>query len=150
MKRMWSSRIWIICSQMLYWGLLLEDVHVQLEAKQKRVSHQQDGRRRTAWVAKDICTAGTKDSAPAAPRSPARRQGGIRSEKRRPSPTARSRALPHLSRLLRESDHGFSLSKKLLSENRGAAGFRMWPHHVRTRLHTAGGNENSCHAQVKT
>lgn len=30
---MWSSRIWIICSQMLYWGLLLEDVQVHLGAQ---------------------------------------------------------------------------------------------------------------------
>ena len=30
MKRIWSSRIWIICSQMLYWGLLDIDVQVHL------------------------------------------------------------------------------------------------------------------------
>ena len=35
MKRMWSSRIWTICSQMLYCGLLLEDVHVHLGVKGK-------------------------------------------------------------------------------------------------------------------
>lgn len=72
---MWSSRIWIICSQMLYWGLLLEDVHVQLEVK-RNVRHQ-DGRRHTAGVAEDTRTEGTKDSPPAVPRSPAHRQGGI-------------------------------------------------------------------------
>lgn len=37
MKRIWSSRIWIICSQMLYCGLLLDDVHVHLSVKGKCV-----------------------------------------------------------------------------------------------------------------
>lgn len=33
MKRMWSSRIWTICSQMLYCGLMLLWVHVHLSKK---------------------------------------------------------------------------------------------------------------------
>lgn len=51
MKRIWSSRIWTICSQMLYCGLLLEDVQVHLGVKGKR-----------AWpeghLAEDTCKAG--------------------------------------------------------------------------------------------
>lgn len=35
---MWSSRIWAICSQTLYWGLLLGDAHVHLVGKHKRVT----------------------------------------------------------------------------------------------------------------
>lgn len=40
---MWSSRIWTICSQMLYWGLMLLWVHVHLGKKWMPVSGRVGG-----------------------------------------------------------------------------------------------------------